>query len=75
MSADSTKGAAIDGNDRAGHIDVTGRVHHRTPERRGVSVAWTATGAVIAGCRTLDLARGWNGDHHDAASIFVPSRL
>ncbi|WP_427135164.1 dihydrofolate reductase family protein [Pseudarthrobacter sp. S9] len=32
-----------------------------------------ATGAVIAGRRTFDLARGWNGDHHDGVPVFVPT--
>jgi dihydrofolate reductase len=32
-----------------------------------------ATGAVIAGRRTYDLAGGWNGDHHDGVPIFVPT--
>jgi dihydrofolate reductase len=32
-----------------------------------------ATGAVIAGRRTFDLAGGWNGDHHDGVPIFVPT--
>jgi dihydrofolate reductase len=31
-----------------------------------------ATGAVIAGRRTFDLVRGWNGDHH-GVPIFVPT--
>jgi dihydrofolate reductase len=33
-----------------------------------------ATGAVIAGRRTFDLAGGWNGDHHHGVPIFVPTR-
>jgi dihydrofolate reductase len=32
-----------------------------------------ATGAVIAGRRTFDLARGWDGDHHDGVPVFVPT--
>jgi dihydrofolate reductase len=32
-----------------------------------------ATGAVLVGRRTFDLARGWNGDHHDGVPIFVPT--
>jgi len=30
-----------------------------------------ATGAVIAGRRTFDIAGGWGGDHHDGVPIFV----
>ncbi|HWM03570.1 MAG TPA: dihydrofolate reductase family protein [Actinophytocola sp.] len=33
-----------------------------------------ATGAVIAGRRTFDIAGGWAGDHHDGVPIFVPTR-
>lgn len=32
-----------------------------------------ATGAVVAGRRTFDLAGGWNGDHHDGVPVFVPT--
>lgn len=30
-----------------------------------------ATGAVVAGRRTFDIAGGWAGDHHDGVPIFV----
>jgi dihydrofolate reductase len=30
-----------------------------------------ATGAVITGRRTFDIARGWAGNHHDGVPIFV----
>ncbi|HEX5620477.1 MAG TPA: dihydrofolate reductase family protein [Solirubrobacteraceae bacterium] len=33
-----------------------------------------ATGAVLVGRRTFDIAGGWNGDHHDGVPIFVPTR-
>jgi dihydrofolate reductase len=33
-----------------------------------------ATGAVITGRRTFDLAGGWGGDHHDGVPIFVVTR-
>src|SRR3954454_23364332 len=33
-----------------------------------------ATGAVVVGRRTFDLAGRWNGDHHDCVPIFVPTR-
>jgi dihydrofolate reductase len=32
-----------------------------------------ATGAVIAGRRTFDIAHGWSGDHHDGVPVFVPT--
>ncbi len=34
-----------------------------------------ATGAVVAGRRTFELAGGWGGDHHDGVPIFVLTRL
>jgi dihydrofolate reductase len=33
-----------------------------------------ATGAVLVGRRTFDIAGRWNGDHHDGVPIFVPTR-
>lgn len=33
-----------------------------------------ATGAVVVGRRTFELADGWGGDHHDGVPIFVLSR-
>ncbi|HEX8865459.1 MAG TPA: dihydrofolate reductase family protein [Lentzea sp.] len=33
-----------------------------------------ATGALISGRRTFELAGGWNGDHHDGVPILVLSR-
>ncbi len=32
-----------------------------------------ATGAVLVGRRTFDIAGHWNGDHHDGVPIFVPT--
>jgi len=32
-----------------------------------------ATGAVIAGRRTFELAGGWGGDHHDGVPVFIPT--
>ncbi len=32
-----------------------------------------ATGAVMVGRRTFELAGGWGGDHHDGVPIFVPT--
>ena len=32
-----------------------------------------ATGAVLVGRRTFELAGRWNGDHHDRVPIFVPT--
>jgi dihydrofolate reductase len=34
----------------------------------------TATGAVISGRRTLELAGRWQGDHHEGVPIFVRTR-
>jgi hypothetical protein len=33
-----------------------------------------ATGAVITGRRTFDIAHQWGGDHHDGVQIFVLTR-
>jgi dihydrofolate reductase len=33
-----------------------------------------ATGAVITGRRTFDIAKQWGGDHHDGVHIFVLTR-
>lgn len=33
-----------------------------------------ATGAVVTGRNTFELANGWGGDHHDGVPIFVLSR-
>ena len=33
-----------------------------------------ATGAVITGRRTFELARRWDGDHHDGVPVFVLTR-
>ena len=33
-----------------------------------------STGAVVAGRGTFELARGWGGDHHDGAPIFIVAR-
>ncbi len=33
-----------------------------------------ATGAVITGRRTFELAHGWDGDHHDDVPVFVLTR-
>jgi dihydrofolate reductase len=33
-----------------------------------------ATGAVVTGRRTFELADGWGGDHHDGVPIFVLTR-
>ena len=33
-----------------------------------------ATGAVVVGRRTFDIAGGWAGDHHDGVPIFVLTR-
>jgi dihydrofolate reductase len=33
-----------------------------------------ATGAVVSGRRTAELAGYWGGDHHDGVPVFVPTR-
>ncbi len=33
-----------------------------------------ATGAIVAGRRTFEIAGGWSGDHHDGVPIFVLTR-
>jgi dihydrofolate reductase len=33
-----------------------------------------ATGSVLVGRRTFDIAGRWDGDHHDGVPIFVPTR-
>ncbi|MFB4301637.1 dihydrofolate reductase family protein [Actinomadura sp. NTSP31] len=41
---------------------------------REVMDEFMATGAVVVGRRTFELADGWGGDHHDGVPIFVLSR-
>jgi dihydrofolate reductase len=40
----------------------------------GVFDELMATGAVVAGRRTFEIAGGWSGDHHDGVPIFVVTR-
>ena len=52
---------------------------HRSTEHlagvnRAVMDEAMATGAVVVGRRTFELADGWGGDHHDGVPIFVLSR-
>ena len=46
---------------------------HRPVDERNATVfdELMATGAVIVGRRTFDIAGGWGGDHHDGVPIFV----
>jgi dihydrofolate reductase len=46
---------------------------HRPKAEPGAQVfdELMATGAVVTGRRTFDLAGGWAGDHHDGVPIFV----
>jgi len=55
---------------RAGGVDPRS---HRPVDGPSATVfdELMATGAVIAGRRTFDIARGWAGDHHDGVPIFV----
>jgi dihydrofolate reductase len=47
---------------------------HLTGVNREVMDEVMATGAVVVGRRTFELADGWGGDHHDGVPIFVLSR-
>jgi dihydrofolate reductase len=39
-----------------------------------VAAEFMATGAVVAGRRTFEMAGGWGGDHHDGVPIFILAR-
>ncbi|MFI6294863.1 dihydrofolate reductase family protein [Nonomuraea sp. NPDC050790] len=47
---------------------------HLAGVNRDVMDEALATGAVVVGRRTFELAGGWGGDHHDGVPIFVLSR-
>jgi dihydrofolate reductase len=47
---------------------------HLAGVNRDVMDEALATGAVVVGRRTFELADGWGGDHHDGVPIFVLSR-
>ncbi|MQY09620.1 dihydrofolate reductase family protein [Actinomadura macrotermitis] len=56
-----------------------GDAEHRAGDRsagvnREIMDEAMATGAVVVGRRTFELAGGWGGDHHDGVPIFVLSR-
>jgi dihydrofolate reductase len=53
------------------HQEVLGRLDG---VNREVMDELMATGAVVVGRRTFELAGGWDGDHHDGVPIFVLSR-
>ncbi len=55
---------------RSGGVDPAS---HRPPDEASATVfdEVMATGAVIVGRRTFELAGGWAGDHHDGVPIFV----
>jgi dihydrofolate reductase len=55
----------------AGH---KGAADHLTGVNREVMDEVMATGAVVVGRRTFELAGGWGGDHHDGVPIFVLTR-
>lgn len=55
----------------AGHKGAAG---HLAGVNREVMDEIMATGAVVVGRRTFELADGWGGDHHDGVPIFVLSR-
>lgn len=54
--------------------DHQGAVGRLTGVNREVMDELMATGAVVVGRRTFELAGGWDGDHHDGVPIFVLSR-
>lgn len=54
--------------------DHQGAADRLTGVNREVMDELMATGAVVVGRRTFELAGGWNGDHHDGVPIFVLSR-
>ena len=47
---------------------------HLAGVNRAVMDEAMATGAVVVGRRTFELAGGWGGDHHDGVPIFILSR-
>lgn len=47
---------------------------HLSGVNRAVMDEAMASGAVVVGRRTFELADGWGGDHHDGIPIFVLSR-
>lgn len=55
----------------AGHQGAAG---HLTGVNCEIMDELMATGAVVVGQRTFELAGGWGGDHHDGVPIFVLSR-
>jgi dihydrofolate reductase len=56
-------------------VDGTDPASHRPPGVSGeVFDELMATGAVVAGRRTFEIAGGWSGDHHDGVPIFVLTR-
>ena len=79
----SLDGFIADLNDRLGGDD-SNRLHHwfLTPDGQGFRTDGVAgqfmdeiyaTGAVLAGRRTVDIVDHWGGDHHHGVRIFVPS--
>jgi dihydrofolate reductase len=54
--------------------DHRGVAERLTAVNREVMDELMATGAVVVGRRTFELAGGWDGDHHDGVPIFVLSR-
>lgn len=58
------------------HEGVTDPASHRPVTGSGTQVydEMLATGAVITGRRTFDIAKQWGGDHHDNVPIYVLTR-
>jgi dihydrofolate reductase len=55
-------------------VDRRRDLDHLAGVNREVMDEVMATGAVVVGRRTFELADGWGGDHHDGVPIFVLSR-
>ena len=74
---DAEHGLGVDGerlHDWLGEWDGEPQPHSTHREASGqIFDELMATGAVVVGRRTFDLAGRWNGDHH-GVPIFVPTR-
>jgi len=78
MSLDGFIAAPNDGpgnglGDNGHCLHEWGDAGHLAGVNREVMDELMATGAVLVGRRTFELADGWGGDHHDGVPIFVLS--
>ena len=73
---DRGNGLGVDGHRRHDWLaDGTDAASHRPSGASGeVFDELMATGAVVVGRRTFEIAGGWSGDHHDGVPIFVLTR-